>query len=466
MILVGYISIFLYIFFLIFALGPLIQKRSNLETSRKVIHILLFGVWVMLDAFLRGTIHMILIPVTFIILNLLSRKFNIYRSVERQGENHMGTVYFAIAVTAVMIAAYCFPKMYYESGVAVFCLTFGDGFAALVGYNTHSRPIRENKTLNGFLSCFLASTVAIFVFGLIYCPELSLGISICLGIMTAILELANYGLDNYTVTLGMFVVSYYLLHHPNTLIGVVIAEMIFLIVFFSHAIDYCGSLLSIVVVYTFYYCGGITGLSILLLEYFSIFCIGLYKKHNTSGKKTHSPRNLRQIAINGGLATIIMILYRIFDQPRLFIIALIAVSGCFVDSVASDVGTLSKKPPFDFIKGKVVSAGISGGITLLGTAAALTASISLALILSHYTALSNSFLFVMLVMGQMFLDSVLGSTLQVKYFCNTCGLVTEKKECCGAPTVYYSGLNWFDNNLVNLFSSTITVTIAFLVIGW
>ena len=51
MIFLGYAVTLGYVFFLIFALGPLVQRHTNTETSRKLIHTGLFLVWVLIDVF-------------------------------------------------------------------------------------------------------------------------------------------------------------------------------------------------------------------------------------------------------------------------------------------------------------------------------------------------------------------------------------------------------------------------------
>ena len=102
LIFVGYLLIFIYIFLLIFVLGPLIKGKYNLETSRKFIHICLFFVWVLIDIFMKNTVHQFIVPIIFLILNILSYKYNIYKSVERIEKNHYGTIYFALAIFFVM----------------------------------------------------------------------------------------------------------------------------------------------------------------------------------------------------------------------------------------------------------------------------------------------------------------------------------------------------------------------------
>ena len=63
MIFKGYLIIFSYIFLLIFLIGPFIKKFTNIETSRKIIHIFLFAVWIFIDIFMKNTIHQIIIPI-------------------------------------------------------------------------------------------------------------------------------------------------------------------------------------------------------------------------------------------------------------------------------------------------------------------------------------------------------------------------------------------------------------------
>ena len=64
---------------------------------------------------------------------LLVYKFKLFKMIERESDegNHKGTIYFAIAISVLMGFALLFPSTIMHTGVAVFCLCFGDGFAAL-----------------------------------------------------------------------------------------------------------------------------------------------------------------------------------------------------------------------------------------------------------------------------------------------------------------------------------------------
>ena len=51
MIIAGYILIFAYVFFLILGVGNIVQKVSNVEMSRKIIHTGLFLLFIIIDIF-------------------------------------------------------------------------------------------------------------------------------------------------------------------------------------------------------------------------------------------------------------------------------------------------------------------------------------------------------------------------------------------------------------------------------
>lgn len=470
MIAVGYALVFAYVFFLIFVLGSVLQKHTNLETSRKVIHTMLFMVWVFIDLFFKNTIHQIIIPVSFLVLNSLSFKFNIYKSVEREEDNHMGTIFFALAITVVMTIAYFWPQFYLPSGAAAFCLTFGDGFAALIGYNFKSPKVRPSKSLLGLGACFAASAGSLFLFKLLYWPQLGVADVLLLAAVSAIAELTGGGLDNFTVTFGVFGISHVLggLMDAEARIALAFAVVVFAVVFLARAIDYRGSVLAMGMVFAFRYFGGGTGLFFLLAAYFAIFFVGLIRKklRPPVEKKKASGRTFTQILINGGLGTLCMIAYGVTQDMWLFALAVTAVGGCFIDSVSSDVGVLSRQEPFDPLKRQRVPMGISGGMTVLGTGAALAASALIALFARFGMQLAWPAAAAVggMVFLQTLVDTAMGSLLQVKYRCAECGVLTEKKTHCGKDTVYAGGVRWISNNVVNLLSSAAVTAAAALVL--
>ena len=60
----------------------------------------------------------------------------------------------------------------------------------------------------------------------------------------------------------------------------------------------------------------------------------------------------------------------------------------------------------------------------------------------------------------------LGASIQVKYKCEKCKKITERKEHCGKETNYYKGIKWIDNNLVNLLSNAIVFIILLIILNY
>lgn len=466
-IIAGYVITFTYVFFLIFILGHLIQKKTNIETSRKTIHTLLFMVWVFIDFFFKNSIHQVILPVVFLVLNALSYKFKIYKSVEREDQNHLGTIYFAVAITIVMTLALWNSALYLPTGVAAFCLTVGDGFAALIGYNFKSAKIKESKSILGMGACFAASCTALYIFRFVYWPQLGIGNILIIAATAAILELTGNGLDNFTITFGTFALSYFLMTDQIVLhYSVMWAVLIFAIVFFSHAIDYRGSLLAMGIVIVFRYYGGTVGLVYLLGTYFTIFMISMVCKYVLSFKKERSDRGFMQIFINGFLGTLCMIFFGLTQEPWLFGLSITAIGGCFIDSISSDVGRTSKQKPYDFLRRTQVESGMSGGMTVRGTASAALFSV-LIVAFTCFVARINvgaSILIGSFAFLQTIADTMLGSLLQVKFRCPICGVETEKHVHCGTVTVHCSGIRWIDNNMVNLLSSLLITLFAAIIL--
>ena len=109
--------------------------------------------------------------------------------------------------------------------------------------------------------------------------------------------------------------------------------------------------------------------------------------------------------------------------------------------------------------------GLSGGMSVLGTFASLVAAFALSFISMLFGALDIKLVIIAAVaafLGSVF-DSFLGSTVQIKYQCRVCNEITEKEEHCRKYTNRYSGFYFFDNDVVNLFSSAFAGILAAII---
>ena len=110
--------------------------------------------------------------------------------------------------------------------------------------------------------------------------------------------------------------------------------------------------------------------------------------------------------------------------------------------------------------GRKVQPGTSGGISLIGILAASAGGLLIAILaafpwfgIPHPLEWYQVTLWVTCagLIGSL-VDSLLGATLQMMYFCPSCKKETEKhpQHSCGSTTIKMRGLNGVDNDVVNL----------------
>lgn len=181
------------------------------ELSRKLLHILIGYTYVILyDHFIMpegvSPYEVLVMPISFILINYLSYRYRIFDIMERDGaDNHPGTVYYAVAVTILMAGTIFFPATVIPSGIAIFALSLGDGFAAIFGtlFGKYGPQIGKKKSLVGSLACFFGATVGIYLLMLLVPFSLPFYAVLALGAVTAVCELMPFGLDNFTILFGV-----------------------------------------------------------------------------------------------------------------------------------------------------------------------------------------------------------------------------------------------------------------------
>ena len=152
------------------------------------------------------------------------------------------------------------------------------------------------------------------------------------------------------------------------------------------------------------------------------------------------------------------------------------------DTWGTEIGILSKDKVRSIINlKKQLPAGTSGGISIFGTLAAGIGSIFIALcsiigiifsLIITNVSLNRDLLiiaFILIACGGflgMFIDSIIGATLQTMYYCPTCKKEVESKihsTCNGTQTIYIRGIKWLHNDAVNLLAGFIVSISVFIV---
>jgi uncharacterized membrane protein len=459
MIFYGYVSIILVVALLILLSEFLLSKFLSREIRRRILHVGTFAVYPLaLTFFGGGSYHFIIVCAVFSLFTIASYFLNFFKSIDARKKKYPGMFYYALALLTTSVLAAVLQGTHLSFGIGFIALAFGDGLATLVGQSVRSRVIHGEKTLAGFLACFAATAVGIGVFSLLADGFIPIVPIILLALLAAIVELVDFGLDNLALPIVLFGMSLLLLCDADAQIALAIAEGIFCLAFFSGLIDYYGSLLSAAIGFGFCYFGGIWALLFVLGCYavmISVSVVSKMLKNDLSSvvKKTKG-KDVTEIFVNGAFASLSLILLAALDIPEFLPIALTCLAGGFVDSLASDVGTLSHRRPYDVFRRRYVTKGMSGGVTLLGCLASFVGaavfSIAIALV-SGLNALQALIPLFATSFG-CFVDTLLGSLVQVKYICAVCGRDTEREEHCGTATELTGGVRAFNNDTVNFIS--------------
>ena len=211
-IILGYIITYCWVF-LTLGLAAVARKipGTDEEIGRKIVHCLAAFAFFPMMYFFGSSIHLIIPPLTFVALNYLSVKKDLFSMMERHDDEKKsyGTVYYALSM-ALMAAAVAFidDKLMLPFGAGMLCMALGDGFAPFFGrIKKGNHETFGGRTLYGSISVFAISLIVIFVFKYAFGMSVP-GYGVVTGAFCAcILELfAVKGLDNITLPIGVCIV--------------------------------------------------------------------------------------------------------------------------------------------------------------------------------------------------------------------------------------------------------------------
>jgi uncharacterized protein (TIGR00297 family) len=173
-------------------------------------------------------------------------------------------------------------------------------------------------------------------------------------------------------------------------------------------------------------------------------------------------RDWRQVVANGGAAALFSIIHTFHHDIDWLICFTVCIASANSDTWASEIGPISKKEPVYIRTFKRIERGTSGAISLLGSIAALVASLLIAFISFWLFHLDFYYCFIIFLFGFLgnVIDTLVGAFYQQLYVCPHCGIETEKKFHCQMPTKRIKGLALVDNDMVNFVSGFLAAIFA------
>lgn len=253
--------------------------------------------------------------------------------------------------------------------------------------------------------------------------------------------------------------------------GAILSLILIFITVKKKAFTLAAALTAGVILMTSAFAAGLAGIFIVLAAYGAIFAVDLVigkrsEKITASINKKSGARGMSQVLVNASAAIAALVLKMIFGGEEWIAVYAVALTECLADSLASDVGVLSKGDPIDLCRLHRIPRGLSGGVSLLGTLAALAGCVFMSLFTLIFFGFDPKYFFSILVLPMIgvMLDSVLGSLLQAKYVCRVCARPTEKPIHCEKPSLHAGGVTFITNNAVNLISNLVTAAVAVLVL--
>ena len=398
--------------------------------------------------------------------------------ISSDGDNAPGTVYYGLAMSIMASVNLFVPDMIIPFGIGVFCTSLGDGFAGLFGQLLNfpkNVKIYGNKTLYGCLYNFLICILVVAFFNVSFSLGMKWWHCLVVAVFATELELfTGRGLDNITITLGSSFLAYFLLNFEqagNYLVPILLTPLIIVFAKKKEVLTTSGIIAAFLVDIVISFSLKNSGFILLSAFLSGGIIVDKIKKKNKKTKqnekypieKRGECRDHVQVLANSFVATIFSLLY-VISKEEIFVLGFVAsLAEAMSDTAASGIGLLSGKA-YDVFRMKKCEAGLSGGVSLLGSASSLVGALVIAT-LSFALGLLDSVGKLFLVTFAAFLgalfDSMLGSLLQIKYKCKLCGTVVEREEHCGEPTEKYSGIRIVNNDVVNflgtLFSALICV---------
>jgi len=434
------------------------KKKIKHNTGRKILHFgaILICAYTIQTTHFRSLLSYIFLFSSIALFIVVKKKW-----LSVQTNNSYGIALFPLAFFVLLQLHFLSTK---EIVFAVTTLAVSDALASIIGEYFGKQKIVflfEEKTWFGAFVFYITTLILAAYF--FHEQNFSIIFYALAAIIPTCSELFSYkGSDNFTIP----IFSAIWLHLINSIepsqLNVLALELLVIIVaaaltVYKRWLTNTGATAAV--------CLGTFIIATNQLAYFvtplTFFALGSILTKITSKQKKQQGRNAIQVFANGIIGIICLLIYQLSNETAFLYAFIASFTISMADTISSEIGNFFKGKTIDILTLKPIEKGLSGGISWQGTMAALLASICIVYITQLFIHLPVTIALSLILCGWigMFVDSLLGSLLQVKYIYNN-----QVTETCYENAVIKSGFAWCDNNVVNILSNLIT-TVAFLILN-
>ncbi len=180
-----------------------------------------------------------------------------------------------------------------------------------------------------------------------------------------------------------------------------------------------------------------------------------------------SRRDARQVLANGGVAGLLVVIIWALPNAELYVPLVASLGAASADTWGTELGGRFGRRTVSITTWRSVPPGTSGGLSLIGTLAGVAGATVTGLAAITWLAdpaRDLAFVVAASLCGSM-ADSLVGATLQRRFQCGTCGLVTERSTHCNEPAHHQTGLAIIDNDAVNLICTATAAVVASILVA-
>lgn len=455
-------------------------RRLSPRATRRWVHAGVGLTVAAIPLFFAAPIWPYVLAFVFTAGNAIARTRGWFRGMHAAASKSWGTVAFPLALLlALWICWTLDPSRRYWLSVAFVVLGVADPMASWIGLRQGGdRPYRFGRPPKSWAGsmAFAATTLVLCLAGfsvlvaidwLDWSPaEILLAALSVTGAATATEALAGSGWDNLFIVLAVLAVGIPFAERPDErlwiagalLFGTAFGAM----AYSARALTAAGAV-----------AGGLFGASILALggwvwmvpalAFFVLSSllsrVGVRRKAAARRQEAKgSVRDAGQVYANGGIAWLCLLGYSVWPSAWWYAGFVGAFAAAAADTWATEIGTLTGRPPRSIVTFRRVPSGTSGGVSIAGTIGAMGGALvvigSAVLAGAPWTLQQVVVVFAGALVAS-FVDSLLGATVQVRYRDPRTGALTERRGPDDRPFRAVQGWRWLTNDRVNLAGSAV-----------